>query len=100
MLEIRRCREEMETTIVWNAAQRIAHIYTSDPAMLRKLDRMTAANPAACRHTWTAQDGTVKRYEVASNLVRISAPGTWRTGSQPPRRAARLKRRRMRRRSP
>ena len=37
-------RAEMETTIVWDDEEKVAHIYTAIPTTIRKLDKLCAAH--------------------------------------------------------
>lgn len=74
MAEYSRSRAEMETTIVWDAEEKTAHIYTCDPSSLLKLDRLTEAHPEAYRQTWAEPGGKAKRYEAPAALIRFARP--------------------------
>lgn len=44
-------REEQETTICWDAAARTADIFSADPAIIRKLDKLAEQYPDTYRCT-------------------------------------------------
>lgn len=70
-------RAEMETTIVWDDAEKLARVYTSSPSSIRKLDKMCAAHPEEYRRVWTETNGgrvTAARYEMPSKRVRYGHP--------------------------
>ena len=64
-------RYEMETTITFNRDEPIARIYTSDPVMLRKLDKLCAQIPVI---TVFREDEVSKTYICPKKLVSIRKP--------------------------
>lgn len=72
-------RQEMETSIVWDDAQKTAKVYTASPISLRKLERLSAQFPDVYRRTWTEQTGgkvTAAKYEVDARYIRFGKPAT------------------------
>lgn len=64
-------RYEMETTITFNRDEPNARIYTSDPVMLRKLDKLCAQTPVI---TVFREDEVSKTYTCPKKLVSIRKP--------------------------
>lgn len=69
-------RTEQETTIVWDAENRIAKIYTCDPVTMRKLDKLSAAYPDEYRCIWQDDKYPAKRYTVSSKYIRFGKPAS------------------------
>ena len=65
-------RQEQETSIVWDEQERIAHIYSSSPISIRKLDKLCAECPDTYSCIWS--DGTAKKYTVSPKLIRFAKP--------------------------
>ena len=65
-------RSEMETTIRWDAEEKVAHIWTCDPVYIRKLDKLVAEAPEAYKCTKRTDDGAW--YEVAAKYIRFGKP--------------------------
>lgn len=72
-------RAEQETSIVWDEDEKVAHIYTSSPVTMRKLDKLCAAYPDEYKRTWTEQSGervTAANYTVPSKRIRYGKPAS------------------------
>lgn len=69
-------RLEQETTINWNAEEKLARIYTATPATIRKLDKLTAEFPEAYRCVWQDTETLAKRYEVNAKYLRFAKPAS------------------------
>lgn len=72
--------EERETTIIWNAKDKTAKIWTADPFVMRKLDKKVSEHPDQYKCVLDDQKWSAKRYEVPKKLVRFGNP---RTGHSP-----------------
>ena len=70
------CREEMETTINFCAADDTANIDCADPAVIRKLDRLVKQYPDI--YTCTRVDTTcyAKRYTLPARFIRFGKPAS------------------------
>lgn len=71
------CRAEMETSIVWDEEEKVAHIYTASPVTMRKPDKMCEAYPDEYKRVWTEQSGariTAAKYTVPSKRIRYGKP--------------------------
>ena len=70
-IRYRPTRTEMETTITFDAEEKIAHIYPADPVYIRKFDKLTAEDP----ETWHCVEvdalGYYKRYEAPADRIRF-----------------------------
>lgn len=64
-------RYEMETTITFNRYEPNARIYTADPVMLRKLDKLCSQNPV---FSVLREDELSKTYSCPKKLVNIRKP--------------------------
>ena len=69
-------RYEMETHITWNAEEKLATVYTCDPATIRKLDKLVSTCPEAYRCTWEAENPTAKKYTLPARYVRFGKPAS------------------------
>ena len=72
-------RQEMETSIVWDDAQKTARVYTASPVTMRKLEKLAAQFPDVYRRTWTEETGgkvTAAKYEVDARYVRFGKPAS------------------------
>lgn len=66
--------EERETTIIWNAKDKTAKIWTADPFVMRKLDKKVSEHPEQYKCVLDDQKWGAKRYEVPKKLVRFGNP--------------------------
>ena len=72
-------RAEMETSIVWDDEEKVAHIYTSSPVSMRKLDKLCEQFPEEYRRIWEERAGervTAAKYEVPSKRIRLGKPAS------------------------
>lgn len=71
-------RWEQETVINYNNEEKIATVYTSDPVVIRKLDKFVSKYPEDYKCIKTqevAEDQESKTYEIASKkLISFRAP--------------------------
>ena len=65
-------REERETIINFNEADKTASIYTHSAALKRKLDALAASRPGECKKTRLFPDGGAE-YETPKKWVRVNA---------------------------
>lgn len=65
--------EERETHIRWDAAEKVAHIFTADPVSARKLDKMVDKCPEAYKLVRVDEYGG-RYYEAPANLINFRAP--------------------------
>ena len=68
--------QERETHISWNAADKVATIDTADPAVIRKLDKLTQAHPDAYRCTRVDGLYQAKKYTVNARYIRFGKPAS------------------------
>jgi hypothetical protein len=61
-------REEMETTINFDKSSPTASIYTADPAMIRKLDKLTPYVQVV------KQDEYGRWYECPKSMIKVQKP--------------------------
>lgn len=66
--------DERETTITYDAVEKVANIYTCIPADIRKLDKLCADHPDTYTCVWEDTLYYAKKYRVASNRIRFSKP--------------------------
>lgn len=65
---------ERETTLCWNAKDRVAKLYTNQPTMKKKLDKLVAECPESYRCI-TDNDGFGGgQYEFPSGLITLRKP--------------------------
>ena len=69
-------RAEMETVIRYDAEERIAHIDTAMPAIVRKLDKLAEAYPDVYRCVGVDDRYGAKRYEVDARFIRFGKPAS------------------------
>ena len=72
-------RAEQETSIVWDEDEKVAHIYTSSPVTMRKLDKLCAAHSGEYRRIWEEKDGeriTAAKYTAPSKRIRFGKPAS------------------------
>lgn len=65
---------ERETTIRWDAEEKVAHIYTSDPIYMRKLDKLCEEHPEEYLEIW--HDAYSKKYIGPAKLIRFGKPAS------------------------
>lgn len=65
---------ERETTVRWDAEERVAHIYTADPVYMRKLDKLTDQFPDVYKQVMRDQYGA--KYTVPIKYVRFGKPAS------------------------
>lgn len=65
-------RYEQETVINYNQAEKSASVYSHDPKLLRKLDRLAAAHPRL--FILTGQDEKSRMYLIPKSCVSIRVP--------------------------
>ena len=64
-------REEMETTINFDRSSDTANIYTTDPVMMRKMDKLAQETTVI---TMAKQDAYCREYECPKALIKVSKP--------------------------
>ena len=62
-------RAERETVICFDAEERIAHIYTSDPVYIRRLDKMCEEDPETYKCVEVDRLGYFKKYEAPADRI-------------------------------
>lgn len=67
-------RIEQETIINSNNAEKMAEVYTADPVMIRKLDKLVEKYPNT--YKVVKQDDESKTYQFPKKLIRFGAPVT------------------------
>lgn len=67
-------REEQETTICWDAATKMADIFSADPSVIRKLDKLVAEYPDVYRCTKVDAKYGNKFYQVPAKYIRFGKP--------------------------
>lgn len=65
-------RAEAETTIRWDAEEKIAHIYTADPISTRKLDKLCAERPDTYKLVKRDENGAW--YEAPAKMIKFGKP--------------------------
>lgn len=65
---------ERETTVRWDAEERIAHIYTADPVYMRKLDKLVEQFPDVYKPVMRDQYGA--KYTVPIKYVSFRKPAS------------------------
>lgn len=63
--------EEQETTINYDRSDDMARIYTADPMMMRKLDKIAAENAALAMKS---QDEIGRWYECPKSWIKVQKP--------------------------
>jgi hypothetical protein len=74
MISLRMPKIEKETIVNYNAAESEASVYTRDPAVMKKLDRLVRKNPESYRIERESEYDRV--YSMPKNLITFSAPRT------------------------
>jgi len=69
-------REERETIINWCSADNTATVYTADPVVIRKLDRLTAVCPETYKCTRVDSICGAKDYTVPARFIRFGKPAS------------------------
>ena len=67
-------RAEMETTIRWDAEERVAHVFSADPVYIRKLTRLCDEFPDVYKLTRNTDDGIF--VETPANRIAFRKPPT------------------------
>ena len=67
-------RLEQETIVNANAEEKMAEVYTADPVMIRKLDKMVEKYPD--QYKVIKEDDVSKTYQFPKKLIRFGAPVT------------------------
>lgn len=67
-------RAEQETIINSDAESKMASVYTADPVMMRKLEKLAAKYPDS--YKLVRQDEISVTYEFPKKLIRFGAPVT------------------------
>lgn len=67
-------RIEQETIVNANAEEKMAEVYTADPVMIRKLDKMVEKYPN--QYKVIKEDDVSKTYQFPKKLIRFGAPVT------------------------
>ena len=67
-------RLEQETIVNANAEEKMAEVYTADPVMIRKLDKMVEKYPN--QYKVIKEDDVSKTYQFPKKLIRFGAPVT------------------------
>lgn len=67
-------RYEQETTIRWDAQERIAHIYSANPSVIRKLDKLVEKYPQTYACVWEDDKWVAKKYRVPARWIRFGGP--------------------------
>ena len=67
-------RIEQETIVNANAEEKMAEVYTADPVMIRKLDKMVEKYPD--QYKVIKEDDVSKTYQFPKKLIRFGAPVT------------------------
>ena len=65
---------EQETIVNANAGEKLAELYTADPAMIRKMDKKVEQYPES--YKLIKQDDISKTYQFPKKLLRFGAPFT------------------------
>lgn len=65
---------ERETTIRWDAEEKVAHIYTGDPVYIRKLDKLCENHPD--EYKLVQRDEYGARYIGPARLIRFGKPAS------------------------
>lgn len=83
---MRLSRYEQETVINFNAGEKMATVYTADPAVMRNLDSLVIGYPDTFKRI--KEDDISKTYEMPKNVVTYRKP---RRLSEEQREAARVR---------
>lgn len=70
-------RLEQETTITFNAEEKTAEVYSADPVMIRKLDKLCEELPDTYQCTEVTQTGFGKMYTMPKKMIRFGKPRTY-----------------------
>ena len=65
-------RYEQETVVIYNAEEKLAEIYTADPVVIRKLDKMVEKYPD--EYKVIKQDSISKTYSCRKKLISFRPP--------------------------
>ena len=70
------CKAEQETTIRWDAEERIAHIDTAYAPMIAKLDKLVEAHPDTYKCVFVDERYHAKKYRVPAAFIRFGKPAS------------------------
>ena len=68
-------KQERETIIIFNEAEKDADVYTHNDALRQRLERLAREFPSECRLVKTSHDGEAVDYTVPKLWVQISSSG-------------------------
>jgi len=69
-------KAEQETQVWWDAEEKIAHIFSANPATIRKLDRLAEDYPDDYKCVWTDGKFAGKKYEVDARYIQFRKPAS------------------------
>ena len=64
-------KQERETIIIFNEAEKDADVYTHNDALRQRLERLAREFPGECRLVKTSHDGEAVDYTVPKSWVQI-----------------------------
>jgi len=65
-------RLEQETIINYNMEEKTANIYTHDPALIRRLEKLCAERPDECKPGYNQNEPRGKSYDVPKGWIKVS----------------------------
>ena len=71
-------KTEQETQIWWDAEEKTAHIFSANPTVIRKLDKLSQDFPEAYKCIWVDGKFAGKKYEFDSRYIRFRKPASQR----------------------
>ena len=71
---LRNIQEERETTIRWDDAEKVAHIWTCSPTSIRRFDKLVAEAPEIYKCVKRKDDSAW--YEVDAKYISFRKPST------------------------
>lgn len=69
-------REERETIINWSMADKTATVFTADPAVIRKLDKLCKEHPEVYRMIRHNERDGMKEYTAEARYIRFGKPAS------------------------
>lgn len=67
-------KTEQETQIWWDAEEKTAHIFSANPTVIRKLDKLSQNFPEAYKCIWVDGKFAGKKYEFDSRSYDSESP--------------------------
>jgi len=67
---------EQETQIFWDASDNIAHIYSSNPTVIHRLDKLAEAYPYTYKCIWEDSLYKARKYTVDAKHIRFGKPAS------------------------